>query len=728
MSEDMDRTWTVSLLFLLFAVSVVVRSLPFGHVFDSGGVFFFEGDCYLHLRKILLHIRNFPHFVTFDFFEGYPQGTPAIGPPLLDWTMSALSMLIGMGNPSVRVVEVIAAILPPLFGGLTVITVYYFAKEVFNKEIAFISSAILAFMPAHIEFTIISRPDNEMIEPLMVTLLCLSYIKMQRGRKSLHGMLLFSIVAFFSLLFWRGATVWVLLAAIIGFLDVTLDFLRQDTSGKKHLRTGGAFMLLSACLLPVVYFNVWGTQDTFSFSIISWFHTAVFGAVAVGIFVYGYACLVWLRRGYQRGVLLILVAGAIIVVPSVLILMVPALRENVAAGLGILGIGSQDPWIITIEEYQPLLKNGFWRVLPDYYGWLFWLLPAILVFLGIELFRDGFKDRGKVVFVVMSIYVLVLALLRRRFMHILAIDVAIVGGWLIFTSYRLAGKGGRRFNAFMVSAILSVLLFYPFASAAYKMPSMSIGASVKGDLLDTMSWIRDNTPAPSDIYDPLKKPPYSVMAKWDQAGWVLYLAQRPVVATLWGTEAYGYKESKMFYAAENEFEANAIMEQTGAKYLILNEKLFSDAVSSRLYYADGMDVTSAIISFSGVDHYRLVYESSKSNESTQLIQRDVKEFKVFEYVKGVSLKVKASPGNKVTVVSRVKSNQGRIFLFFKKGWADSEGSVNFTLPYAPLGGAGRTGLIVPYKVKAGEGSAEVSVNEADVLEGRSIELQIPKKL
>lgn len=725
MPEDMNRKWTISHLLLLFAVSVAVRSLSFSHVFDSGGVFFFEGDCYLHLRKILLHIRNFPHFITFDFFEGYPQGTPAIGPPLLDWLISLLSILIGMGNPNVKIVEVTAAVLPPIIGGLTVIAVYYLAKEIFDKEIALISSVVLAFMPAHIEFTIISRLDNEMVEPLMVTLLFMSYIRMQGSWKNLHGVILLSLAALFSLLFWRGATVWVILVAIAGFLDLTVDFLRQDTSEKKHLRIGDAFLLLSAYLLPVVYFNVWGTQDTFSFSMISWFHIAVFGIVAVVMFVYGYACGIWLSRGYPKGMLLILVAVAVVAVPSVMVLVVPALRENVAAGLGILGIGSQDPWIMTILEYQPLLKSGFWRVLPDYYGWVFWLMPVVLIYLGTGLFRDGFKDRGKVFFVVMSIYVFALALLRRRFMHILAIDMAIVGGWLIITSYRMVGKGGSRFRAVMVSSMLSILLFYPFASAAYKMPSISIGASVKGDLLNTMSWIRENTPAPSDIYNPLKKPPYSVMARWGQAGWILYLAQRPVVATLWGTEAYGYDESEMFYAAEEEFEANAIMERIGARYVILNEQQFSDAVSARLYYADGMDVDSVIRSFRSVDRYRLVYESPKSDKASLLVQRDVKEFKVFEYVKGVSLKVYASPGSKVTVVSRVKSNQERIFLFFKKGWADSEGRVNFTLPYALSGEPGRTGLIAPYKLKAGEKTAEVSATEADVLEGRVIEVQIP---
>jgi dolichyl-diphosphooligosaccharide--protein glycosyltransferase len=723
-----DRKGTVSLLLLLFAAAVAVRALPFGYVFDNGGVFFFEGDCYLHLRKILLHIRNFPHFVTFDFFEGYPMGTPALSPPLLDYLFSVIAMIIGFGSPSVRVVETTAALAPPLVGGLTVIAVYYFARAVFNREAALISSALLVFMPAHIEFTIIGRPDNEMMEPLMVALLFLSYVRMQRDKVGLGSVLLFSLAAFFSLLFWRGATVWVLLSALVGLLDVTVDFLRRDLPRKRYTRVGGSFLLLSAYLFPISYFDVWGTQDAFSFNVISWFHTAAFGAVSVAVFVYGYACSFWLKRIKYRGIIfLFLTACAVVAVLGALFHLFPVLRENVAAGLGVMGVGGGDPWLESIAEYQPFFSGAFKNIQApvSYFGWLSWLMPAVIIYLCIKFIKKGGGDRGVMVFVMMSVAVLVATLLRRRFMHILSIDAAIMGGWLLYASYGLARKSRRRLTAVVFSSALCALLFYPFATAAYRMPSMPIGALVKGDIQDGMLWLRARTPAPKDPYDPFEKPQYSVMAPWDYAGWILYLAQRPVVATLYGNEAYGYKESEEFFMTNYEPKANSIMDNAGARYVVLPERQLSYSVAMRLYYADGIKINTEYASFEGVDHYRLIYESQERSGSSAFLQRDIRKLKVFEYIEGATLEVSSLPGKKVSVVSRVMTNRGRVFDFARKGWADSEGNITFVLPYAPLKASGSTGLVMPYEVKAGEKTVAVSVTEADVLERRKIKVQIP---
>ena len=72
---------TYSALLTLSVIAVLIRLLPYNHVITADFVYLFDGDCYVHIRKILLHIHNFPHFVTFDYFEGFPKGTSAIWPP-----------------------------------------------------------------------------------------------------------------------------------------------------------------------------------------------------------------------------------------------------------------------------------------------------------------------------------------------------------------------------------------------------------------------------------------------------------------------------------------------------------------------------------------------------------------------------------------------------------------------------------------------------------------------
>ena len=97
------------------------------------------------------------------------------------------------------------------------------------------------------------------------------------------------------------------------------------------------------------------------------------------------------------------------------------------------------------------------------------------------------------------------------------------------------------------TTIFSILLFYPFFIIAYMTPRISIGGNIKGDIEDAMHWLRNNTPPPNNPYDPLTKPPYSIMAWWDYSGWIQYLGERPTVSSLYGTETFGYRESMMFF-------------------------------------------------------------------------------------------------------------------------------------------------------------------------------------
>lgn len=756
------------ILFVIFILAVLIRFLPFNHVFNNGAVFFFDGDCYLHLRKILLHIKSFPSFITFDYYEGFPLGTPAIWPPLLDYILSVISMVIGLGSPSVRQVEVIGAAVPPFIGGLTILAVYYFARNVFNKEIALISSALLALIPAHINYTVIGRPDNEMMEPLMAAVLFFSYVRLQssdiQGKARFSIMLYVSIVAFLYLLFWRGATLWIMLIAFGVLSDITMDFIRGYVLSKRYLYGAGIFLVLGAFLFFFCLFNVWGNQNTFSFNIVSWFHVTAFGVTAACIVAYSYLCAYWLRMNFRKATLVYFIAVAGVLVSAVILLLSPSLRDNIVKGLGIVGIGKLDPWIQSISEYQPFIhwKNFSFYLPAKELGWVFWLLPLIIGYMAFDMYKKG-ADRGRIFFLASTVFILAMSLLRRRFVHILAINVAISGGWLIYFVYKVAmKKTATRPKTLAVSStvLLAAVIFYPLGINAYFLPSKHPGFSIKGYIENAMLWLRDNTPAPKDPYDPAKKPPYSVMARWDFGGWIGYIAERPVVATLYGNETYGLEESAAFYLAQSEAEANAVMEKTGAKYVVavkiigsletyariiglapedyvrlvyspkLKKKVYNPGekysylISTGLLLTDGMDMLIGNLQFKGADHYRLVYESA---ERLNLIgfPFEVKKLKVFEYLHGATLKATTVPGQKVSVVSTVMTNRGRIFNFMKEGQAKSDGTIVFVLPYAELSKPGTIGLIAPYTIRSGEYSLTLSLSEEDLHKRRQFEIRIP---
>ena len=755
------------LLSVIVLLAIIVRLLPFGHVFSEGSVFLYDGDCYLHIRNILLHISQFPHFVTFDYYGGYPVGTPAISPPLIDYVLSFISIIVGLGSPGIKQVEVVAALTPPIIGGFTIVAVYCFAKEIFNRNIAIISSLLIALMPAHIDFTVLGRPDNEMMEPLLATLLFLSYRRIQIDhalRKNTFSLVIYSAsLAFLSLLLWRGAILWILLLSLCLLLDMTTDFLKGKVIAKRHINGGSIFLILSAYLLVFCAFNVWGTQNRFSFNIISWFHVAAFSAVAVSILSLGAIFSFWDKRKMNRPALLLLIVLAGCCILGVLFLLSPSSKDNVVAGMGIIGFGKLDPWIQSIQEYQPLLSRENFNIsLPaTLFGWVFWFLPFIFGYMVFKMHKEGY-DRGRVFFIFITLFIFILTISRQRFQHILAINMSIVGGWALYYVYKNIAKkvihNGRKL-ALAITCLLSIATFYPFGNyihaSIYKPP----GFSIKGYIHDAVLWLKKNTPSPENPYAPSVKPPYSVMARWDFAGWIEALAERPVVATLYGSETYGLKESAAFHLAENEDEANKIMDVTGAKYFVavktigaLNTyadilgisggdyaKLIDDPntggkiyqpgrkywnlVSTRLLFSDGADMHLGKLHLKGLDHYRLIYES-RERLNLSGFPIEVKKLKIFEYLQGASLEVITEPGKKVSIVSTVITNRGRLFKFKKEGRADSKGSVRFILPYSRQSRTGMTGLIKPYTILSGENSLSIELSEEDVIEGRQLEISM----
>ncbi len=98
------------------------------------------------------------------------------------------------------------------------------------------------------------------------------------------------------------------------------------------------------------------------------------------------------------------------------------------------------------------------------------------------------------------------------------------------------------------------------------------------DFFDTLERMREKIPEPIDAYDPrlLGPPPFpselaraeAVLAPWSMGHWILYGAQRPVVANNFG---YGFMDSIRFFLAESETEALAIAKRRRARWILTTD-------------------------------------------------------------------------------------------------------------------------------------------------------------
>ncbi len=247
-------------------------------------------------------------------------------------------------------------------------------------------------------------------------------------------------------------------------------------------------------------------------------------------------------------------------------------------------------------------------------------------------------------------------------------------------------------------------------------------------------------------------PPYAVMAIWNHASSINYVAERPSVSTMYGLETYGMRESAAFYTATDEAEADEILESNRARYVLVHDlrgmdKTFAELagrkqvdytgpasqlglVTMRLYVADGVGLKFPGLVVEALDHYRLVYESPGVSDFGPVLGK-ISILKIFEHVLGADVRVTARPGSVITVTATIRTNRRRTFDFRRSAPTGADGMAHFTLPYAAATGGETMGLAGSYRIAAeGRGiategkAAHVRLEEQDVLQGRVVKVSL----
>ncbi len=293
------------------------------------------------------------------------------------------------------------------------------------------------------------------------------------------------------------------------------------------------------------------------------------------------------------------------------------------------------------------------------------------------------------------------------------------------------------------------------------------------DLRDSFTWLKDNSPPTSYFYNPDKPAEYGIMSWWDYGNWILYLSQRPVVSNNFQT---GIDDAAHFLITPDEKVANDILDKRKVRFIVTDaqmlklkfssiamlagknpedyygikqgetncffarpsdippinsqdceDKKFFDTMlsqlqvfdgSSQLYVFNGDVLLHVFDGGAGLGNYRLIYESNTSAIRTP----DIKYVKIFEYVKGATLKGRAGDGE-VKVTLNVTTNQGRKFVYVQRAVAVN-GSYELKVPYSTTGSTYGTRAIGDYLIQNGNESKMVAVTEQDVLDGRILKVDL----
>ncbi len=707
---DMNRK-DLSLLVTAVIVALAVRLAPALYRVDM----IFDGyDEYYHLRRISYTFEHFPHTLWFDSYIDYPHGLGITWPPLFDILVAALAHLM---TPFFHEgsVEFAAWIISPFLGGLLVICIYAIARALFDRNIALVSAFILALNPYNVLWTSVGSPDHHSLEILLFSAIVLFMIYSMEGEnRYLWSVCSGTTIAALAYT-WAGAPIY--LSLIPAF-----SLLKGISAVREKRRADHRPVLISlivACVLTA----------PFAFS--NWLYISFLAIVIITIFVLLIAIAerVLIDRDLPVLLMPLIIAAFAMVVLFIYHNRLYGYILYLVGGVMTGKIAEAEPIFVNINPFSPVVL------------WLLLCLLGLYV-LASERARGEWKN-GRLLLLIWCALALVLTIGQKRFLYLSSTAGSLLLAILLLKAAdRIKEYPSRRSLVGLLLALLIPLPLVELPSAVTSQPAISDG------WIESLSWLKENTPRTSYFEEPSSTPEYGVMCWWDYGNWIVYLGERPVVANNFQT---GVWDASSFFLSEDERKAISIMDRRRARYVITDlvmiygklpalcswigedpssyQEVRSEDGIIRVRNLEGFNRTILaglhLNDCSYLEHFRLIHESRSF--AAPYGAKPSAMIKIFEYVPGALIKGRARDGRIVIAVLNLSSNLGRPFQYVNYALSIN-GSYEIRVPYSTDGSYGIKAE-GPYQIvellPATDGWSDVhllNISEEDVLEGRTIYL------
>lgn len=445
--------------------------------------------------------------------ENFPEGGRAVWPPLQDASLALLARAGGSTREEPDAGLLVASAQPVVLLLLTLLAAAWIAYRRGGPGAAAIAAWSIALTPYLLRRTAYGEIDHNAAD-IFFGVLFAGAASMLWESPSPGGRLTQSLALAALVLLGLGFFPGVVLAvAFVALAVVLCDF----AEGGERSATLAAGLLVAAIALPwLASARIPADPDD------PWRLGPVYGAVLAGGAIATAAGSLFARRGDLRPrrdwIPLATLAGG-----AALWVVAPhgALRGMFE---GFLFLGARDPWLATIEEFQPLF--GYWDLLRL-------SLPAVgvaLVALAVAAATRAVSRRDLLLVLPFAGY-LALALVQRRFLGPATAFAAVAGGVLFAGATRV----GRR--VIVVALATGSLLVLP----TYR------------DFLSMYAWgVRPPPPKPHDVAaemvvrgtpEPADPPEWGILAPWGFGHRILWISGRAVAVNNFGNFHPGFERS-----------------------------------------------------------------------------------------------------------------------------------------------------------------------------------------
>ncbi len=725
----------------LFIAAIAVRALPWPMVFSgTEGAFPFGTDAYYHLRRIAFSIRNFPSVLEHDSYIGFPKGGEPIWPPTLDWLLAAgLRPFVSPDPP--YAMERIVVWVPPLFGALTVLALYFIARRYVSNGTALLSAALLCVLPAHFWYSQIGFVDHHVAVAFVTTLLFAAAARCFEGIEADAPRL-----PFLWLGGWMGIVILIWPGSIlhVGIVEIGLVcLLLANTSRERAVASGRRFALanLVACTIvtPLSLNREWEVWGSLSPVVLTNFQPLFFLLAAIYFFA---LAEVWNRRGLPQDLLDRILHAAVLVfgMLGLSFVTVPELGESFTQSWA---------WFAKEEAFQAGVGESFalfaagTRRPEELFSRAVYLAP--LFFLG---WAWAERRRPVILFVCgWGLALFIATLVQRRFMNTFSVVYALafaraIAWGVTEARRRIPSAGPSRAGIAAAALVLFALLFQPVAMS-YERHARNLVRVARGELpaasytLQILRlreylarWLRDHTPHTSGYDDPHALPEYAVLAPWSLGHVIKYVGRRPVLQDNFGDDVgrENFERSARYYRADNETFALLQLEGIAVRYVVARgpdrnapRRINRRRMRNRLDLARGSEVWSAPkqdapgqFIAEALSRHRVVFETlplvGPPGEALSF-------YKVYEIVAGAEIVGEAEPNVEVVARLEIRPHGAAPFTYTSRTRTDSSGRYTLRLPYPTERFSPSVDVGERYQFESAGASGKLAVREADVQSG-----------
>lgn len=738
--RDASAATSALALFGVMAFALLVRALGFEHVFTDEGVVFAPSDATYHMRRAFYTFSNFPELLLRDPYLNFPGGVNVPWPPLFDFIVGGVARLFAEDQAGF---ERVGAWASSVFGALTVIPIYFIARQVTTRGVALFAGFLFSLFPMCVKYGRVGNPDHHTAVALVgacMLLLCtyVSRSDIDDRRIMLTTPLMF-LVRLSMFLIWHGNLLY------IAFFEAALLLTAAATRRTSITRAQALSAIFTAVFLsPIVEeflpVPIGGPYSSISLSRL---HVLVMVGTSFAAFAHWGLARWRPHSGFVPRVGAIATASAVFVG---LLLAIPTTREGLLPALQFMtlkdGAGS-----VTIEQLPLFAIFGRDTVRSPEQSWAYFAYLIPVAPLAFPLFvRDPERRASVWALTAWTAGFALLAMTQRRYGNDFAPSGAVAFAILLVGVPRAVFSwlpGARSFSgqvSNMCSLAIALGLFSPVL-LNYEIPRLQSGfAALRGKEfppptgLDLIAKnvahfsrkVRAATPDTDGFLNQRRNPEYGVIAQ-SNLGHVLHYYGRRATATdpMWSyIGPKNWTRSKAFFAAKDESQAIALANALEGRYVVTASTDSVETIAGRLHHFDGRASDGS----TRLERFRLLTESSPGRIGLGVLyerrpenktQHNSNAYKLFEVVQGAIIEINAIADSRVTASITIESPSGRRFIYAANGKTNAAGVARLRVPYS-TGSGTPVHATGPYRISSGYQFSRVDVDESEIRDGSTI--------